>query len=75
MKTQTSPASAPIIPQWKDVFLQAVPRPSAPTKGNYNEVSSKFWSAVHNTLSGDGTAAENLELLELELTDLKGSGW
>lgn len=68
-------AAAPIIPQWKDVFLQAVPRPSAPTKGNYNEVSSKFWSAVHNTLSGDGTAAENLELLELELTDLKGSGW
>lgn len=68
-------ASAPIIPQWKDVFLQAVPRPSAPTQGDYNEVSSKFWSAVHNTLSGDGTAAENLELLELELSDLKGSGW
>lgn len=65
----------PIIPQWKDVFLQAVPRPSAPTKGAYNEVSNKFWSAVHNTLSGDGTAAENLELLELDLTDLKGSGW
>ena len=65
----------PIIPQWKDVFLQAVPRPSAPTKGNYNEVSNKFWSAVHNTLSGDGTAAENLELLELDLTDLKGAGW
>lgn len=67
--------SAPIIPQWKEVFLQAVPRPSAPTQGSYNEVSSKFWSAVHNTLSGDGTAAENLELLELELSDLKGSGW
>lgn len=67
--------AAPIIPQWKEVFLQAVPRPSAPTQGDYNEVSSKFWSAVHNTLSGDGTAAENLELLELELSDLKGSGW
>ncbi len=65
----------PIIPRWKDVFLQAVPRPSAPTKVKYNEVSAKFWSAVHNTLSGDGTAAENLELLELELEELKGSGW
>ncbi|MYG25515.1 MAG: ABC transporter substrate-binding protein [Boseongicola sp. SB0677_bin_26] len=65
----------PIIPQWKDVFLQAVPRPSAPTKVKYNEVSSKFWSAVHNTLSGSGSAAENLELLELELEELKGSGW
>jgi trehalose/maltose transport system substrate-binding protein len=68
-------AAAPIIPRWKDVFLQAVPRPSAPTKGKYNEVSAKFWSAVHNTLSGNGTAAENLELLEVELTDIKGSGW
>ncbi len=65
----------PIIPLWKDVFLQAVPRPSAPTKVKYNEVSAKFWSAVHNTLSGDGSAAENLELLEFELEELKGSGW
>jgi trehalose/maltose transport system substrate-binding protein len=68
-------AAQPIIPQWKDVFLNAVPRPSAPTLGKYNEVSAKFWSAVHNTLSGNGSAAENLELLEVELTDLKGSGW
>jgi trehalose/maltose transport system substrate-binding protein len=68
-------AAAPIIPQWKDVFLNAVPRPSAPTLGKYNEVSAKFWSAVHETLSGNGTAAENLELLEADLTELKGSGW
>lgn len=65
----------PIIPRWKDVFLQAVPRPSAPTKVKYNEVSSKFWSAVHETLSGKGTAAENLEVLEADLTELKGKGW
>lgn len=64
-----------IIPRWKDVFLQAVPRPSAPAKVKYNEVSSKFWTAVHSTLSGDGSAAENLEVLEAELEDLKGSGW
>lgn len=68
-------AQQPIIPRWKEVFLQAVPRPSAPTKGKYNEVSAKFWSAVHNTLSGNGTAAENLELLEVELSDIKGDGW
>lgn len=68
-------AAQPIIPQWKDVFLNAVPRPSAPTKSKYNEVSSKFWSAVHNTLSGQGTAAENLEILEAELTEIKGEGW
>ncbi|MBN8999688.1 MAG: ABC transporter substrate-binding protein, partial [Rhizobiales bacterium] len=49
----------PIIPRWKEVFLNAVPRPSAPTKVKYNEVSSNFWTAVHNTLSGNGSAAEN----------------
>lgn len=68
-------AAQPFMPQWKPIFETAVPRPSAATKVKYNEVSSKFWGAVHNTLSGSGTAAENLELLEVELTDLKGSDW
>lgn len=62
----------PIIPNWKNVFLNAVPRPSAPTKVKYNEVSSLFWSAVHDSLSGNGTTADNLEALEAKLTDLKG---
>ncbi len=68
-------AKAPIIPLWKDVFLNAVPRPSGPTGLKYNEVSSLFWSAVHDTLSGNGTGAENLELLEGKLTELKGAAW
>jgi trehalose/maltose transport system substrate-binding protein len=67
--------SQPIIPNWKEVFQNAVPRPSAPAKVKYNEVSSLFWSAVHETLSGNGTAAENLELLEAKLTELKGDAW
>jgi trehalose/maltose transport system substrate-binding protein len=64
-----------LIPRWKDIFLNAVPRPSAPTKVAYNEVSSKFWTAVHDTLSGTGTAADNLEILELDLDEMKGGGW
>ncbi|WP_291309037.1 MULTISPECIES: ABC transporter substrate-binding protein [unclassified Devosia] len=68
-------AKAPIIPLWKDVFLNAVPRPSGPTGLKYNEVSSLFWSAVHDTLSGNGTGAENLEVLEAKLTELKGDAW
>lgn len=68
-------AAQPIIPQWKDVFLNAVPRPSAPTLGKYAEVSNKFFNAVHATLSGNGTAAENLAGLEADLNDLKGEGW
>lgn len=68
-------AAQPIIPLWKDVLAHAVPRPSAPAKVKYNELSSKFWGAVHETLSGNGSAAENLEVLELDLTDLKGDAW
>jgi len=68
-------AQQPIIPAWKEIFQNAVPRPSAPTQAKYNEVSSLFWSAVHDTLSGNGTAAENLEVLEADLTDLKGDAW
>ncbi len=65
----------PIIPQWKNVFLNAVPRPSAPTLTKYSEVSAKFFNAVHETLAGNGSAADNLAALEADLTDLKGDGW
>jgi trehalose/maltose transport system substrate-binding protein len=68
-------AKAPIIPQWKEVFLNAVPRPSAPTLTKYSEVSAKFFNAVHETLSGNGSAADNLAALEADLTDLKGDAW
>jgi trehalose/maltose transport system substrate-binding protein len=63
-------AAAPIVPLWKEVFQNAVPRPVAPTGAKYAEASSIFYNGVHNTLSGNGTAAENLEVIELELTDL-----
>ncbi|PCK86824.1 ABC transporter substrate-binding protein [Rhizobium sophoriradicis] len=68
-------AAQPFMPNWKPIFQNAVPRPSATAKVKYNEVSSKFWTAVHNTLSGSGSAAENLELLEADLTTLKGDAW
>jgi trehalose/maltose transport system substrate-binding protein len=68
-------AKAPIIPRWKEVFQNAVPRPSAPTKVKYNEVSSQFWTAVHKSLSGDGSAADNLANLEIGLTKLKAAAW
>jgi len=60
----------PIIPRWKDVFLQAVPRPSAPTKQDYNEVSTLFFSAVHSVISGEEDATAALEELEADLEDL-----
>jgi len=60
----------PIIPQWKDVFLQAVPRPSAPTREKYNEVSTLFFSAVHSVISGNAAAKDALANLEDDLDDL-----
>jgi len=68
-------AASPFMANWKAIFEQAVPRPSAPTKTSYNEVSSLFWNAVHDTLSGNGSAAENLEVLEADLEELKGDAW
>lgn len=65
----------PIISRWEPVLLNAVARPSAATKLKYNEVSHNFWTAVHKTLSGTGTAADNLAALEIQLTKLKGAGW
>jgi len=68
-------AAQPIIARWKDVFLAAVPRPAAVTKLKYNEASSLFWSAVHDTLAKNGSAADNLEELEVKLADLEGASW
>lgn len=68
-------AKQPVLVKWKDIFLAAVPRPSAPTKTKYNEVSNQFWTAVHDTLAGNGSAADNLKKLEGKLTVLKGDGW
>ena len=68
-------AEQPVIPKWLPIFEQAVPRPSAPTKGNYNEVSQAFWTAVHNSLSGNGSAADNMAELEKQLKRIRRSGW
>jgi trehalose/maltose transport system substrate-binding protein len=47
-----------------------VPRPSAPTRQDYNEVSTLFFSAVHSVISGDEEAGPALAELELDLEDL-----
>ena len=65
----------PIVPRWKEIFLNAQPRPSATARIKYNEASSQFWTAVHDTISGQGTATDNLADLAARLTRLKGKGW
>lgn len=65
----------PTIGAWKDIFQNAIPRPSAVTGTDYNQVSKEFWSAAHQTLSGKGSAERNLARLAARLNRLKGQGW
>ncbi|MCQ8783627.1 ABC transporter substrate-binding protein [Mangrovibrevibacter kandeliae] len=68
-------AAQPIVPQWQSVLEAAVPRPSAPTQGQYNEVSKEFWTAVNETLAGRIEPAAALKQLEGRLRRLKRSAW
>ena len=54
------------------VFRAAVARPSTATAPNYLQTSKLFYSAVHNVLTGEESAADALALLELDLQDLTG---
>lgn len=65
----------PFVPLWKPVLDGTLARPSAAAKRGYNEASSLFWTAVHDTLSGNGTAEENLAKLQAKLIRLRGAGW
>jgi trehalose/maltose transport system substrate-binding protein len=66
-------------PFYKDfmaVLDSAVARPATVTGAKYNQVSSEFVRAVHNTLSGQGTAEENLAALEKSLDRIsRGGRW
>ncbi|TNB49116.1 ABC transporter substrate-binding protein [Martelella lutilitoris] len=68
-------AKQPFALRWEDSLETAVSRPSNVTKSKYNEVSSLFWTTAYNTLSGNGSAQDNLEELELKLYQLRGNGW
>jgi len=66
----------PFFKDFEAVLSSAVARPSTVTGTKYNQVSSEFVRSVHSTLSGRGTAEENLEQLEKSLDRLsRGSNW
>jgi len=65
----------PLIPDWREVVENAVPRPSAPTGIHYSQVSQEIWTAAHNTIAGRGTAAANLAELERRLRFISARGW
>jgi trehalose/maltose transport system substrate-binding protein len=59
-----------------ETFTNAVARPSRVTGAKYNQVSSEFYNAAHEVLSGKTDAASSLEALEGRLDRLsRGGRW
>jgi len=59
-----------------ETFTNAVARPSKVTGAKYNQVSSEFYNAAHQVLSGKSDAASSLEALESRLDRLsRGGRW
>ena len=66
----------PFLANFEAVLENAVARPSTVTGSRYNQVSSEYVRAVHNTLTGKGTAPENLAALEKALDRIsRGGKW
>jgi trehalose/maltose transport system substrate-binding protein len=63
-------AANPFFGGLYDTFVNAVARPSAVTGARYNQVSTEFWNAAHNTLNGSMPADQALSQLERKLQRL-----
>ncbi|MBP9147186.1 MAG: ABC transporter substrate-binding protein [Rhodoferax sp.] len=68
-------AANPFFGSLFEVFTNAVPRPATATGAKYPEVSSAFWNATHDVLSGTATAEDSLKKLEGKLKQVKRSAW
>ncbi len=68
-------AATPFFGSLYDVFTSAVPRPSTATGLKYNEVSSAFWNATHDVMSGKEPAEASLKKLEGKLNQIKRGKW
>lgn len=58
-----------------DVFTNAVPRPSGPTKDKYNQVSQAFSTSVSDVLNKRTTGTAAVAQLQTDLSRVKGRGW
>ncbi|MFO1070457.1 MAG: ABC transporter substrate-binding protein [Geminicoccaceae bacterium] len=75
-KDQEVLAAVPFFGSLYDTFTNAVARPSKVTGTKYNQVSSEFFNAVHEVLSGKAKAEDSLASLEGKLNRLsRGGKW
>lgn len=65
-------AASAFMCKLQDVFTNAVARPSTATAPKYNDVSTKYFQAVHSVLTGDSNGADALAGLALDLEELLG---
>ena len=69
-------AATPFFGSLYDTFVSAVARPSKVTGTKYNQVSSEFFNAAHDVLSGKAKGAPRLKALERKLDRLsRGGRW
>ncbi len=69
-----SVAARPELPALEAVMAGAVARPSRIAGRKYNRLSATFWDAVHETLAGRGSAADNLARAQRRLERLAPGG-
>jgi trehalose/maltose transport system substrate-binding protein len=69
-------AAAPFFGTLYETFVNAVARPSKVTGAKYNQMSSEFFNAVHEVLSGQAKPEASLAALERKLERLsRGGRW
>jgi len=69
-------AATPFFGDLYDTFVNAVARPSKVTGAKYNQVSSEFFNASHDVLSGASTGSDAVADLESNLDRLsRGGRW
>ncbi|BDP42336.1 putative ABC transporter-binding protein [Deinococcus aetherius] len=74
-KDQAILKANPFFGSLYSVFTNAVPRPSAATKGKYNQVSQAFSTAVSNVLNGKAKGQAAVAQLSTEIARIKGRGF
>lgn len=67
-------AAVPFLPDAKKAFDESASRPSSATAGDYNQVSTAFFTAVQSVLAGDSNATDALATLQGDLQKIKERG-
>lgn len=67
--------AVPFFGSLYSVFVNAVARPSGPTKDKYNQVSQAFSTTVTDVLNGKTKGAAAVSQLSKDLARIKGRGW